>query len=605
MDRTQVRHRQAIRLFSLIAAVLLAGSTSLAQAQNGSYWNTAGPADWTSANWTSAAFPGDPSGSYYLGNGTVINNGGTATIGNGDFASDKTATGNIFIGGSGWIGGVGGNGNGYVTMTGGTLGPVAGQTFSTQEWLGNTSGSGVFTQSGGINCPFVEGSAARAPFTRLQLGPVQGGYGEYDMSGGSLGVNAVYVGGNSDFNGITTSIGGPLNGGTGVFTQTGGSVGRFGNGAATQAVGLFVGGGGALLQSQQASASQITTTSSGIYTLSDPNHTAALFVGGYEVVGVNGTGTFNQTGGTNVLAGGGSVADKAPGTPYNDSLGVLFLGFYGNKGAISGGWYGSGVGTYNLSGGLLTGDPNGTGVSGYEVVGQSGTGIFTQSGGTNAPVSGFYVGGTKQDLFGTVQFGGSGNYTLTNNGLLDCRGISGAVENIGQSASGTFTQTGGTNLCTAINLGGSALVFPSSGGLAKSREMSATYYLGGGLLQTAHVQIAAFADATPCTFNFTGGTVQAGATGFDSIPITVGTAASNVATFDANSKTVTLPDLSGPGQVRVIDSAGGGTVLRAYGSNNTYTGGTTVLSGTLQVANATMAFPSTGVLTVAGEDRWC
>ena len=317
-------------------------------------------------------------------------------------------------------------------MTGGILGPVAGQTFSTQEWLGNTSGSGVFTQSGGINCPFVEGSAYNGAFSALQLGPIQGGYGEYDMSGGSLGVNAVYVGGNSDFNGITTSIGGPLNGGTGVFTQTGGSVGRFGNGAATQAVGLFVGGGGALLQSQQALASKFTTTSSGSILSATRTVQGSLFVGGYEVVGVNGTGTFNQTGGTNVLAGGVAVSAKAPGTPYNNSIGVLFLGFYGNKGSTSGGWYGSGVGTYNLSGGLLTGNSNGTGISGYEVVGQSGTGIFTQSGGTNAPVSGFYVGGTKQALFGTIQYGGSGNYTLTNNGLLDCRGITGGAENIGQ-----------------------------------------------------------------------------------------------------------------------------------------------------------------------------
>ena len=180
---------------------------------------------------------------------------------------------------------------------------------------------------------------------------------------------------------------------------------------------------------------QITTTSSGIYTLSDPNNTGALFVGGYEVVGVNGTGTFNQTGGSNILAGGGAVSTKAPGTPYNNSLGVLFLGFYGNKGATSGGWYGSGVGTYNLSGGLLTGNVGGTGTSGYEVIGQSGTGIFTQSGGTNAPVNGFYVGGTKQALFGTIQYGGTGTYTLSN-GLLTAANITGGVENIGQGARG-------------------------------------------------------------------------------------------------------------------------------------------------------------------------
>ena len=47
--------------------------------------------------------------------------------------------------------------------------------------------------------------------------------------------------------------------------------------------------------------------------------------------------------------------------------------------------YGNGVGTYNLNGGLLTGGSTGStgGISGLEVIGFAGTGIFTQSGGTN------------------------------------------------------------------------------------------------------------------------------------------------------------------------------------------------------------------------------
>ena len=91
----------------------------------------------------------------------------------------------------------------------------------------------------------------------------------------------------------------------------------------------------------------------------------------------------------------------------------------------------------------------------------------------------------------------------------------------------------------------------------------------------------------------------------NSIPITVGTAASNVATVDANGQTMTLNGggaLSGPGQLAVIDSVGGGTVVLGNTGvliANTYTGGTTVLSGTLDVLNA-QALPNTGVLTVAG-----
>ena len=52
----------------------------------------------------------------------------------------------------------------------------------------------------------------------------------------------------------------------------------------------------------------------------------------------------------------------------------------------------------------------------------------------------------------------------------------------------------------------------------------------------------------------------------------------------------------------MIDSVGGGTVVLGNTGvliANTYTGGTTVLSGTLDVLNA-QALPNTGVLTVAG-----
>ena len=93
------------------------------------------------------------------------------------------------------------------------------------------------------------------------------------------------------------------------------------------------------------------------------------------------------------------------------------------------------------------------------------------------------------------------------------------------------------------------------------------------------------------------------------MPITVGTAASNVATVDANANTLTLNDnssLSGPGQLAVIDSLGGGTVVLGgtYWNSgafivNAYSGGTKVLSGTLEVVNS-QALPKTGVLTVAG-----
>ena len=62
---------------------------------------------------------------------------------------------------------------------------------------------------------------------------------------------------------------------------------------------------------------------------------------------------------------------------------------------------------------------------------------------------------------------------------------------------------------------------------------------------------------------------------------------------------------SGPGQLRIMTSVAGGSVTLGgsdSGGNvvgNYYTGGTTILSGTLEVLNA-QALPNVGVLTVGG-----
>ena len=87
--------------------------------------------------------------------------------------------------------------------------------------------------------------------------------------------------------------------------------------------------------------------------------------------------------------------------------------------------YSNGIGTYNLSG---------TGVIGVEFgyVGFSGTGAFTQSGGTYNATQSLYVGRNP---------GGMGTYNLSGSGLLVCPN-----ESVGDNSNavGTFLQTGGT-----------------------------------------------------------------------------------------------------------------------------------------------------------------
>ena len=380
MTRNKLR-RQATEFFGLAAAVLLVATASLAQAQNNAlYWNTTGPAAWSNiSNWLAGNFSGGTNQTPTLNGGSVINNGGTATIAAGDNVTDATNKQCIFIGGSDFIGGSGGNG--YVNMTGGVLDTTS-LNVPLNEVLGVASGSGIFTQSGGTNNSIVNDTQGYAnSFSSVQVGYSNGGYGEYKLQGGALNPNALFVGANNIASeaGFSVSV---YNAGTGVFTQTGGTV-------AYRAVGLSVGGNWTGGNGQSYTLGQYSSTSSGTFTLGNTNGTGSpQFFGGCEGIGINGTGTFTQNCGTNSIAGGGSFA-LSPGqgfVSYNNTFGALLIGWYSGQqhpGTGSTIYEGTGVGTYNLNGGLLTGGPVGSGSIG-EFVGVGSTGTFSQTGGTNA-----------------------------------------------------------------------------------------------------------------------------------------------------------------------------------------------------------------------------
>ena len=408
-----------------------------------------------------------------------------------------------------------------------------------------------------------------------------------------------------------------------------------------QAVGLAIGGnwGGQTLGNTQPNK---CTTSSGVYTLGTLGQAdgagGPLFVGGFEIVGGNGTGTFTQNSGTNAIVGGGKSNAAGQGSPsvYNNANGALILGwtsgyqastsYIGSPPLGGAGYYGNAVGTYNLNGGILTGSYTTNSVGGEECVGIGGTGIFNQSGGTNVANTGLYVGvaqmpGLMPNGGKTPNgvWGGYGQYSLSAGLLQIPDPIRG--EYIGSGTKGVFTQTGGTNQTVGVGLGSANPMTgwtgngTSGSGWHNFFWTSGVYNLAGGVLETysigTHNSIS--------SFNFTGGTLQAaagevavgGSNGLTiSGTITVGTAASDVATVDAHGQTATLDSstgyLTGPGQLRVICGAAGGTVV--LGGNdffsgaafvNNYTGGTTVLSGTLQVLNY-QALPTLGVLTVGG-----
>ena len=241
-------------------------------------------------------------------------------------------------------------------MSGGLLNSYA-------QYIGYTN-SGTFTQTGGSNSGI-----------ELYLGYGSGCSGTYNLSNnGQLSFLREFIG----------------NYGTGVFNQTGG----------TNTMASSYGYDGFLCLG-------CYPGFPGIYNLSGSGQLSA----DYESIGVYGTGTFNQTGGTNSISA------------------TLTLG---SRSLVNG--------TYNLSG---TGALN---VSTDEFIGYSGTGTFTHTGGTNSISNGYlYLG---------YNSGSSGTYELSDTGQLTAK-----YENIGYSGTGIFNQTGGTNsISSSLTLGVNSLV---------------------------------------------------------------------------------------------------------------------------------------------------
>ena len=216
--------------------------------------------------------------------------------------------------------------------------------------------------------------------------------------------------------------------------------------------------------------------------------------------------------------------------------------------------------------------PGGSGnpdaATGMVFVGVGGVGTFNHTGGTNS-CSTLFIGSLNNILSldlhtGDWNGGGQGTYNLSN-GLVVADEED--MAQYGQAGfatvpTGIFNQTGGTNTINARLVMGD----DTMGGTAQ-----ATYNLAGGLLRLPQMQLNG---GNNSTINFSGGTLQAipgtyHNTSLDiAVPVVVGTAASNVATFDANDMTINLNAygaLTGPGQLRVIDSAGGGTVILGGG----------------------------------------
>ena len=226
-----------------------------------------------------------------------------------------------------------------------------------------------------------------------------------------------------------------------------------------------------------------------------------------------------------------------------------------------------GTGTYNLSGGTLN--------------------VQNTAGGTQLEVANF-TGST-----GTLNLSGTGILSIQNNAYISM----GANPNAGN---GTVNQTGGTVTFYSDGggtVGGTGILYL---GKAAGLTSNYVYNLSGGTLQVPTITSA----SGNSQFYFNGGTLKAAKTNSAWMSgLTAANVSTGGGTIDSYGLpvTITQPLIHDPalgatadGGLTNLSSSGSGVLTLA--GTNTYTGGTVVNSGTLNISGSI----GTGAVTVSG-----
>lgn len=486
-----------------------------------------------------------------------------------------------------------------------TLG-TADSAYSSEIWLGY-SGSGTFIQTGGSNSITYN----------LNLGYKAGSAGSYDMQAGTLTIAREYIG--IDGSGLFTQSGGTHTvsnqlyisnrTGAGTYNLSGGTLA-----SDTEVIGYITGmgtfkqtGGIHTVSSSLTIANSSANQSS--YTLSGTGSLSAAS----ENIGAS--GTFTQTGGTNAVTGALTLAQSGSSNgTYDLKGGTLTVGTIG---------YSSRSGTVNIDGGALnvTGSTinvnyfrvgnaaytNGsftlasgkTLAANNEVIGNAGTGTFTQNGGTHSSstltlganggsTGTFNLNGGTLSVSSIANGAGTGVFNL-NGGTLTLAGVSMNVDtfNLGHAAgsNGSFVLAASRTLTAAnVTVGVSGIGnFTQSGGthtlsnaltLGASSGSSGTYTLNGGTLSALYIANGAGTG----TLNINGGTLSVfGGNGtIDVDTLVVGASAAGTHTQTGGSVTAAHETIGASAAGTFTQSGGGHTVISTLtlgadsGSTGTY-----------------------------------
>jgi autotransporter-associated beta strand protein len=405
-------------------------------------------------------------------------------------------------------------------------------------------------------------------------------------SGGKIDTNGF----NGTWSGAFTGTGSLTKTGTGVLTLT--SNGNAFSGGTTISAGtLQIGSGG--------SSGTLTGNVTNNATLTF-NRSGTLAYGGV----ISGSGNLIKSGTGTVTFTGNS--NYSGGTTING--GTLQIGNGGTSGSIAGNVANNGTLAFNRSDSFTFGGA----ISGNGGVTKAGAGVLTYTG-VNT-----YAGTTTINA-GTLQVGDGGTSgsiagNVVNNGALAFNrsdgvtygGVISGAGGVTKLGSGTLTYTGANSYTggTTINGGtlqignggtsGSLTGSVSNGGtLAFNRSDSTSFdgvISGTGAVTKLGAGTLTFTGANAYSGNTTisGGTLQIGNGG------TSGSISGNVAnngalTFNRSDDTAFTGAVSGSGSVNKL----GGGVLSLTGTNS-YTGGTTISSGTLQIGSGGTSGSITG-----------
>ena len=377
------------------------------------------------------------------------------------------------------------------------------------------------------------------------------GTGLYTLATGTLTAGSVNIGIDTGSTGTLTQSSGTLTGGSLEVGGTGTGTFNLNGGVANITGGMLVGagaGGTSITDLVNQTSGTLTVTdetevgigTNSTFTLSGgtANLNGGLDVG--ENIGI--TGTLAQTGGALTVTGLSTIGDSGTGTYTFDGSSAQF-------GALTLGSAMGSVGNFTQTSGALT-------VGGATLIGDSGSGTMTLGGGTGTFTS-------------SVTLGNSGG-----TGVLNLSGTNATFDGgITVDATGSVTQTAGSATIAAnntVDLVGS----------------TSTYALNGGTLTVSDATLPPMNGIGGTgTFNFGGGTLQAGTSGALTDSLT-GTVTGN-STLDATNNDITLNgSLNGAGGFTIIGANNVNLTLSSDGTTNSgpaaaYTGATVINGGNL------------------------